>query len=185
MNARLEKLYKDKIKTALKEELGLANIMQVPRLTKVVINTGVKEAVADSKVLTQVKEIVDQIAGQASVKTKARKSIAGFKLREGVQIGVMVTLRGKQMYAFLDRLINLALPSVRDFQGVTNKFDGRGNYNLGIKDWMVFPEVDYDVVDRARGLNISIHTTATTDKEARALLAHFSMPFKKQSASAA
>lgn len=179
MNARLEKLYKEKIKAALKDELKLGNIMQVPAIEKIVLNTGVKEAVSDSKALTQVKEIIDKIAGQESVKTKAHRSIAGFKLREGVAIGVRVTLRGKRMYAFLDRLINLALPAVRDFQGVTKTFDGRGNYNLGIKDWMVFPEVDYDMVDGARGLNISIQTTATNDDHGRALLKHFNMPFKK------
>ena len=179
MNARLETLYKEKIKGALKEELGLSNIMEVPRISKIVLNTGVKEAVNDSKALTQVKEIVDLVTGQSSVKTKARNSIAGFKLREGVQIGVMVTLRGKRMYAFLDRLINLALPTVRDFQGVSTKMDGNGNYNLGIKDWMIFPEVDYDMVSGARGLNITIQTTAQNDDHARALLKQFSMPFKK------
>lgn len=180
MSARLETLYKDKIRTDLQKELGLNNVMEVPRISKIVINTGVKEAVGDSKVLNQVKEVIDKIAGQASVRTSARKSIAGFKLREGAKIGVMVTLRGKNMYAFLDRLIHLALPSVRDFQGVSTKMDGRGNYNLGIKDWMVFPEVDYDVVEQSRGLNISIQTTARTDDHARALLKQFNMPFKKK-----
>lgn len=180
MSARLETLYKDKIRTDLQKELGLKNVMEVPRISKIVINTGVKEAVGDSKVLNQVKEVIDKIAGQASVRTSARKSIAGFKLREGAKIGVMVTLRGKNMYAFLDRLIHLALPSVRDFQGVSTKMDGRGNYNLGIKDWMVFPEVDYDVVEQSRGLNISIQTSARTDDHARALLKQFNMPFKKK-----
>jgi large subunit ribosomal protein L5 len=178
MNARLEALYKETYRSALQKELGISNIMAVPRISKIVINTGVKEAVNDSKVLGKVKDMIDRISGQTSVKTTARKSIAGFKLREGVAIGVRVTLRGKRMYAFLDRLINLALPSVRDFQGVTTRFDGRGNYNLGVKDWMVFPEIDYDTVDHSRGLNISIHTTATSDDDARALLRQFSMPFK-------
>lgn len=178
MKSRLETLYKETIRTGLKKELELANIMQVPRISKIVINTGVKESVNDSKVLTQVKEIIEKVAGQTAVKTKARRSIAGFKLREGASIGVAVTLRGKNMYNFLDKLINLALPCVRDFHGVNKKFDGRGNYNLGIKDWMVFPEVDYDVVDGARGMNISIHTTATTDEHAHALLKSFNMPFK-------
>lgn len=179
MTARLEKLYKDKIRTDLQKELDLKNVMEVPRIKKIVVNTGVKEAVGDSKSLNLVKEIIDKITGQSSVKTSARRSIAGFKLREGVKIGVMVTLRGKNMYAFLDRLIHLALPCVRDFQGVTTKMDGRGNYNLGIKDWMIFPEVDYDVVEQARGLNISIQTSASTDDHARALLKQFNMPFKK------
>jgi len=178
MNARLEALYKDKIRLALQEELGLRNVMEVPKITKIVLNTGVKEAVNDSKVLNVVKDIMDRIAGQYSVKAKAKKSIAGFKLREGALIGVMVTLRGKSMYAFLDKLINLALPCVRDFQGVSTKFDGRGNYNLGVKDWMIFPEVDYDIVDNSRGLNISIQTTATNDDHARALLKQFNMPFR-------
>jgi len=178
MNARLEALYKDKIRGELQKELSLENVMQVPRITKIVINTGVKEAVSDSKVLNVVKDIIDRIAGQASVKTKARQSIAGFKLREGALVGVMVTLRGKKMYAFLDKLIHLALPCVRDFQGVSTNFDGRGNYNLGVKDWMIFPEVDYDIVDHSRGLNISIETTAVNDDHARALLKQFSMPFR-------
>jgi len=178
MNVRLETLYKDKIRAELQKELGLENVMEVPRLTKIVLNTGVKESVSDSKVLNVVKDIMDRIAGQYSVKTKAKTSIAGFKLREGALIGVMVTLRGKQMYAFLDKLIHLALPCVRDFQGVGLAFDGRGNYNLGIKDWMIFPEVDYDIVDQSRGLNISIQTTAKNDDYGRALLKHFNMPFK-------
>jgi len=178
MNARLDALYKDKIRKALQSELELANVMEVPRITKIVLNTGVKESVSDSKILNVVKEIFDKIAGQSSVKTKARVSIAGFKLREGALIGVMVTLRGKKMYAFLDKLIHLALPCVRDFQGVSVKMDGRGSYNLGIKDWMIFPEVDYDIVDHSRGLNISIQTSAKNDDHARALLKQFNMPFK-------
>jgi len=178
MNVRLEALYSEKIRPALQKDLGVSNVMQVPRLKKIVINTGVKEAVSDSKVLNAVKEVIDRIAGQYSVKTVAKKSIAGFKLREGALVGVMVTLRGKRMYAFLDKLIHLALPCVRDFQGVSTSFDGRGNYNLGIKDWMIFPEVDYTTVDHSRGLNISIETSATSDEHARALLKQFNMPFK-------
>jgi len=178
MKSRFEELYKTKISPELKKDLTLKNIMEVPRINKIVINTGVKEAAADSKVLQGVKEIIEGIAGQAAVKTKAHKSIASFKLREGSAIGIMVTLRGKRMYDFLDKLINLALPCVRDFQGVSIKFDGSGNYNLGIKDWMIFPEVDYDKVDKSRGLNITVHTSTRNDEHARALLKAFNMPFR-------
>jgi large subunit ribosomal protein L5 len=177
MKSRLGELYQTKLKSELQKELGVKNVMQVPSISKIVINTGVKEAVADGKVLTAVKDVIDKIAGQNSVKTYARKSIAGFKLRKGVPIGVMVTLRGKRMYEFLDKLINLALPSVRDFRGVSQRFDGHGNYTLGIKDWMAFPEVDYDKVDRVRGLSVSIHTTACKDDAAYVLLKKFGMPF--------
>lgn len=178
MKSRLQELYETKIRQTLKKDLNVENIMQVPRITKIVVNTGVKEAVADSKVLVGVKEVVEAIAGQAAVRTFAKKSIAGFKLREGLAIGVCVTLRGRNMYEFLDKLINLALPCVRDFQGVSVKFDGNGNYNLGIKDWMIFPEVDYDKVDKSRGLNVTIHTTTSDDKHAHALLKSFGMPFR-------
>lgn len=181
MSSRLEKLYNDKLRSELQKKLKLENVMQVPRLSKIVLNVGVKEAVNDGKILNSVKEVMDKIAGQASVKTLAKKSIAGFKLREGSPIGVMVTLRKDRMYNFLDKLINLALPSVRDFQGVTTNFDGRGGYNLGIKDWFVFPEVDYDVIDRTHGINISIHTTADNDAAAYELLKGFSMPFRRES----
>lgn len=177
--ARLETLYLSKIRPALQQELEISNVMRVPKLLKIVINTGVNDAVSDSKVLVGVKEIIDQISGQASVKTLAKKSIAGFKLREGIPLGVKVTLRGKRMYQFLDKLITLALPRVRDFQGVSTHLDGNGNYNLGIKDWMIFPEVDYDKVDKARGLNITIETSTSNDKEAFALLKSFKMPFRK------
>lgn len=177
--ARLEVIYNDKIKPVLQKELGISNHMKIPKLSKIVINTGVNEAVADSKVLASVKEVIEKIAGQAAVKTVAKKSIAGFKIREGIPLGVKVTLRGKQMYEFLDKLISLSLPRVRDFQGVPLKFDGNGNYNLGIKDWMIFPEVDYDKVDKARGLNITIETTTKNDNEAFALLKGFNMPFRK------
>jgi len=179
MESRLEKLYKEKIKLELQKELGLNNIMQVPKLSKIVINIGVKDAVADSKCLNLVKEIIEQIAGQAAVKTRSKKSIAGFKLREGMPIGVMVTLRKKKMYDFLDKFVNIALPRVRDFHGLKTKFDGNGNYNVGIRDWMIFPEVDYDKVDKVRGLNVSFQTTAHSREHALALLKSFNMPFKK------
>lgn len=179
MKSRLEALYKSKIHAELFTELGLENIMQVPALSKIVLNVGVKEAVTDSKAINGVKETIDQIAGQFSAKTLAKKSIAGFKLREGMPIGVMVTLRGNKMYHFLDKLINAVLPSVRDFQGVKVKFDGNGNYNLGLKDWMVFPELDFDKADKSRGMNITIHTTAKQDKHALELLKKFNMPFQK------
>lgn len=179
MDSRLEELYKNKLRSDLQKELKLKNIMLVPRITKIVLNVGVKDAVADSKVLNVVQETLTKIAGQSAVRTLAKKSIAGFKLREGSPIGVMVTLRRERMYDFLDKLINLALPAVRDFQGVSQKFDGHGNYNLGIRDWFVFPEVDYDQVDKVRGLNITIHTTAKNDDFGRALLKCFNMPFRK------
>lgn len=175
--SRLEEMYKN-IKGELQTELSLANIMQVPRIEKIVINIGVKEASRDSKVLDGIKKTIELIAGQKAIKTAARNSIAGFKLREGVDIGVKVTLRRRAMYHFLDKLINIALPGVRDFQGVPTKFDGTGNYNLGIKDWMIFPEVDYDKVDSSRGLNITIHTSSSDDKAAFALLKKFKMPFR-------
>lgn len=179
MDSRLEELYKNKLRFDLQKELKLENIMLVPRITKIVLNVGVKDAVGDSKVLNSIQEILTQIAGQYAVRTVAKKSIAGFKLREGSPIGVMVTLRRGQMYNFLDKLINIALPAVRDFQGIGQKLDGNGNYNLGIRDWFVFPEVDYDAVDKVRGLNITIHTTATNDEMGRALLKSFNLPFRK------
>ncbi|MFA6527423.1 MAG: 50S ribosomal protein L5 [Candidatus Babeliales bacterium] len=179
MKSRLETLYKEHVRAALKDELKLDNIMQVPAVSKIVLNVGVKDAVADSKSLALVKDILEKIAGQAAVKTLARKSISGFKLRQGMPIGVMVTLRKDRMYHFLDKLINVVLPSVRDFQGVTKNFDGNGNYNLGIKDWMVFPELDYDKIDKIRGLNVTIQTTASNDKDALCLLQKFNMPFQK------
>jgi len=174
----MKELYKSKLRSALQKELKLENIMQVPRLSKIVLNIGVKDAVGESKVLNGVVDVLTKIAGQAPVKTRARKSIAGFKLREGSPIGVMVTLREKAMYDFLEKLVAVALPAVRDFQGVTTKFDGNGNYNLGMRDWYVFPEVDYDTVARSRGLNITIHTTAKEDAHAYALLQSFNMPFR-------
>ena len=180
MKARLEDLYIQKLRPSLKKELGLSNVMRVPKISKIVINMGVKDAVADSKVLVGIKETIEQIAGQAAVKTYAKKSIAGFKVREGMPIGIKVTLRRKPMYEFLDRLINLSLPRIRDFQGVSTKLDGRGNYNLGIQDWMVFPEVDYDKVEKSRGFNITIETTSSNDDDVFALLKSFNMPFRKK-----
>ena len=178
--ARLEELYVEKIRPQLKKELGVKNIMEVPKIEKIVLNVGVSDAVADSKALQTVSDVLEKIAGQRPVKTKARKSIAGFKIREGMLLGVMVTLRGKKMYEFLDRLINLALPQVRDFQGVSPKFDGRGNYNLGIKDWIIFPEVSFDLVHKFYGLNVSINTTAKKDLHAFELMKSFGMPFYKK-----
>lgn len=180
MSSRLEELYKKELRSALQKELQFKNIMQVPRLSKIVLNTGVKDAVGDSKVLNQVQEVISQIAGQTAVRTLAKKSIAGFKLREGAPIGVTVTLRGRKMYDFLDKLVNMALPAVRDFQGVKTGFDGSGNYNLGIKDWFVFPELDYDKLDKSRGLSIAFHTTAESDDAAYALLKSFKMPFQQK-----
>ncbi len=176
---RLETQYVDTIRPALKESLGLGNIMEVPRVEKIVLNIGVKEAVNDSKILATVIKTLDNIVGQKSVKTKARKSIAGFKIREGMSIGVRVTLRRHQMYIFLDKLINLALPKVRDFQGVPTKLDGRGNYNVGIKEWSIFPEVDTNQ-EKTFGMNITIHTSGHDDNSSRQLLRSFGMPFSKE-----
>lgn len=176
----LEKTYKTELVSQLQKELNLANVMEVPKLSKIVLNIGVKEAVGDSKILKEVERILDLIAGQKSVRTIAKKSIAGFKIRKGMPLGVMVTLRTNRMYEFLDRLINLSLPTVRDFRGLPSKMDGRGNYNIGIKEWVVFPEVDYDTASKIYGLNISIHTTAKRDEHAYALLKSFGMPFVKK-----
>lgn len=175
--ARLEEIYTKTIKPKLQKELNLSNIMEVPKVEKIVINIGVKEAVADSRVINTVMQTIENIAGQKSVKTLAHKSIAGFKIREDMPLGVKVTLRNKKMYAFLDKLINLALPKVRDFQGVTPRFDGRGNYNLGIKEWIIFPEVD-STIEKVFGLNITIGTTAKEDAHGYALLKSFGMPFR-------
>lgn len=177
--ARLSTLYRDQLVSSLQKDLGLQNVMQVPKISKIVLNIGVKEAVSDKKVLQGVKSILSNIAGQGAVETFAKKSIAGFKIRQGMPLGAMVTLRGKRMYEFLDRLINLALPVVRDFRGVPSKFDGNGNYNLGVKEWVVFPEVDYDTFNKIYGLNVSIETTSDCDKQAYALLKGFGMPFVK------
>jgi large subunit ribosomal protein L5 len=175
---RLQKRYDEVVRPALMSEFSYTNPMQVPRLEKIVINMGVGEAVADSKKLTAAVNELTQIAGQKPVVTKARKSIATFKLREGMNIGCKVTLRRDRMYEFLDRLVTIALPRVRDFRGLSGKsFDGRGNYALGLKEQLVFPEIDYDKVDQVRGLDIVICTTARSDDEAKALLRGFEMPF--------
>lgn len=178
---RLYQVYKDEVRTKLTEEFGYKNVMQVPKLDKVVINVGVGDAVGDSKRIRKVVDEITKIAGQKPVITRAKKSVAGFKLREGMPLGVKVTLRRARMYEFLDRLITVALPRVRDFRGVNPKsFDGRGNYAMGLKEQLVFPEIAYDDVEHVRGMDIIIATTAPTDDEARALLAGFQMPFRKQ-----
>jgi large subunit ribosomal protein L5 len=177
--ARLQDIYLEKIAPQLKEQFGYKSVMEVPRISKITLNMGVSEAVADKKVIEHAVSDMTKIAGQKPVVTKTRKSIAGFKIREDYPIGCMVTLRGRRMYEFLDRFINVALPRVRDFRGISGKaFDGRGNYNVGIKEQIIFPEVDYDKVDTLRGMNISITTTAKNDDEAKALLAAFSFPFR-------
>lgn len=176
--SRLEELYRAKIRPELKKTLGVDNIMEVPGLSKIVLNVGVKEAISDSKILQSVENAITKISGQKPVRTVAKKSNAGFKLREGMPIGVMVTLRGQRMYEFLDKLINLALPEVKDFQGVPRKLDGRGGYNLGIKEWTIFPEIEYNVGDKVYGINVTIQTTVKNDERARALLEAFGMPFR-------
>jgi large subunit ribosomal protein L5 len=175
---RLKAEYKGKIRAAMKEEFGYKNDMQIPRLDKIVLNMGVGEAVKDTKKVKQAAEELGQIAGQKAVITKAKKSIAGFRVREEMPLGCKVTLRGDRMYEFLDRLVNVALPRVRDFRGVKgNSFDGRGNYAMGLKEHIVFPEINFDKVDEVLGMDIIICTTAKTDAEAKALLKHFNMPF--------
>jgi large subunit ribosomal protein L5 len=177
--SRLEEHYNKNIRPGLQSKLGIENIMQVPKLAKIVLNVGVKDAVTDSKVLKSVSDVIARVAGQAPVRTVAKKSIAGFKIREGMPLGVMVTLRRNKMYDFLDKLINLALPNVRDFQGLSSKMDGRGNYNLGLKEWTIFPEAERGSLENVYGLNITIHTTAGQDNYALELLKGFGMPFKK------
>lgn len=179
---RLKKIYETQIRPELQKSLGLKNVMEVPKVVKVVLNTGVKDAVADSRVLKGVTEVMTSIAGQAPIKTLAKKSIASFKIREGMPLGVSVTLRGDKMYAFLDKLINLSLPAVRDFQGVPTKLDGRGSYNLGLKEWTVFPEVDFDTFEKVYGLNITIQTSTKNDEHARELLRLMGMPFRRERA---
>lgn len=177
--ARLQQFYKDTVVPGLREQFGYTSVMEVPRITKITLNMGVGEAVGDKKILEFALGDMTKIAGQKPVVTKAKKSIAGFKIRDGYPIGCMVTLRGPRMYEFLDRLVTVALPRVRDFRGIASKgFDGRGNYNLGVKEQIIFPEIEYDKVDALRGMNISITTTAKTDKEAKALLGAFRFPFK-------
>jgi large subunit ribosomal protein L5 len=177
--ARLQDFYKEKVVAELREKFGYKSIMEVPRITKITLNMGVGEAIGDKKVLEHAVADMTKIAGQKPVVTKAKKAIAGFKIREGYPIGCMVTLRGNQMYEFLDRFISIALPRVRDFRGIGGKgFDGRGNYNVGVKEQIIFPEIEYDKIDALRGMNISVTTTAKTDDEARALLGAFKFPFK-------
>ena len=177
--ARLQQHYREKVVPELTAKFGYKSPMQVPRLTKITLNMGLGEAVADKKIIEHAVGDLTKIAGQKPVVTKARKAIAGFKIREGYPIGTMVTLRGARMYEFLDRLITIAFPRVRDFRGVSGKsFDGRGNYNIGVKEQIIFPEIEYDKIDALRGMNISITTTAKTDEEAKALLAAFKFPFR-------
>ena len=177
---RLYETYKNEIVDAMTKKFGYKNVMQVPKLAKIVVNMGIGEAKENSKVLDAAVAELETITGHNAVTTKAKNSIAIFKLREGMPIGCKVTLRGDKMYEFLDRLVNLALPRVRDFRGVNpNAFDGRGNYALGIKEQLIFPEIEYDKVDKVRGMDVIVVTTAETDEEARELLTQFGMPFKK------
>jgi len=177
--ARLFDFYKSTVVGELSKRFGYKSVMEVPRITKITLNMGVGEAVADKKVLEHAVSDMTKIAGQKPVVTKSRKSIAGFKIRDGYPIGCMVTLRGPRMFEFLDRLVTVALPRVRDFRGVSGKgFDGRGNYSMGVKEQIIFPEIEYDKIDALRGMNISVTTTAKTDEEARALLGAFKFPFK-------
>jgi large subunit ribosomal protein L5 len=177
--ARLQEFYRSKVVADLQAKFGYKSIMEVPRITKITLNMGVSEAVADKKVIEHAVSDLTKIAGQNPVVTKTRKAIAGFKIREDYPIGCMVTLRGRRMYEFLDRLIAVALPRVRDFRGISGRaFDGRGNYNIGVKEQIIFPEIEYDKIDAVRGMNISITTTAKNDEEAKALLTAFSFPFR-------
>ena len=177
--ARLKEQYKKEVVPALIKQFGYKSVMEVPRIEKIVLNMGVGEAVADKKILENAVGDMLKIAGQKPVVTKARKAIAGFKIREGYPIGCMVTLRQDRMFEFLDRLISIALPRVRDFRGVSGKgFDGRGNYNMGVKEQIIFPEIEYDKIDKIRGMNITITTSAKSDAEAKALLGAFKFPFK-------
>jgi large subunit ribosomal protein L5 len=177
--SRLQKHFRETITPELMTKFGYKTVMQVPRLTKITLNMGVSEAVADKKVMDHAVGDLTKISGQKPVVTKSKKAIAGFKIRDGVPIGTMVTLRGVRMYEFLDRFVTVALPRVRDFRGVSGRsFDGRGNYNIGVKEQHIFPEIDYDKIDATRGMNISITTSAKTDDECKALLAAFKFPFK-------
>ncbi len=177
--ANLKKVYNNELAAKLKEELGLSNVMEVPRITKITLNMGVGEALGDKKALENALADLEKIAGQKPVVTLARKSIAGFKVREGWPIGCKVTLRRERMYEFLERLISISIPRIRDFRGVSAKsFDGRGNFAMGVNEQIIFPEIDYDKVDKLRGLDIAITTTARTDEEGRALLKAFNFPFK-------
>ena len=177
--SRLEKLYKEEVVAKLKEEFGYQNIMQVPKITKITLNMGVGEALGDKKLLDSAVANMEAIAGQKVVVTKARKSVAGFKVREGWPIGCKVTLRRDRMWEFLDRLVDISLPRVRDFRGINPKsFDGRGNYSMGVKEQIIFPEIEYDKVDKIRGMDITITTTANTNDEGRALLKALQFPFR-------
>ena len=177
--ARLQTFYREKVVADLMAKFGYKSVMEVPRLTKITLNMGVSEAVADKKVMEHAVGDLTKIAGQKPVVTKSKKAIAGFKIRDGVPIGCMVTLRGARMFEFLDRFVTIALPRVRDFRGISGRsFDGRGNYNIGVKEQIIFPEIEYDKIDAIRGMNISFTTTAKTDDECKALLAAFRFPFK-------
>jgi len=177
--SRFQEFYKTEVVGQLTKQFGYKSVMQVPRITKITLNMGVGEAVNDKKVIEHAVGDLTKIAGQKPVVTRAKKAIAGFKIREGYPVGCMVTLRGPRMYEFLDRLITVSFPRVRDFRGVSGKsFDGRGNYNIGIKEQIIFPEIEYDKIDALRGLNISVTTTAKTNEEAKALLAAFKFPFR-------
>ena len=177
--ARLQEIYKDKLMKQIQDELGCKNVMEVPRITKITLNMGVGEAVGDKKILDHAVNDMTAICGQKPIITYARKSEAGFKIREGWPIGCKVTLRREKMYEFLDRLISIAIPRIRDFRGLNPKsFDGRGNYNMGVREQIIFPEVDYDKIDALRGMDITITTTAHNDEEGRALLKAFNFPFK-------
>jgi large subunit ribosomal protein L5 len=180
MSSRLKELYQKEVAKKVRDEFGIKNVMATPKLEKIVLNMGLGEAIANSKIIDTAVDELGQIAGQKPVVTKAKKSIAAFKLRAGLPIGAMVTLRGDKMYEFLDRLISIALPRVRDFRGVpTRSFDGRGNYTLGIRDHVIFPEIDLTKVDKSKGMNVTIVTTATNDEQARFLLKELGMPFGK------
>ena len=177
--ARLKDFYNDKVVNQLKDQFSYNSVMEVPRIEKITLNMGVGEAVADKKVLENAVSDMQKIAGQKPLVTKAKKSIATFKIRDGYPVGCKVTLRREQMYTFLDRLISIAIPRIRDFRGISAKsFDGRGNFNMGIKEQIIFPEIEYDKIDALRGMNITITTTAKTDEEAKALLSAFSFPFR-------
>ncbi|MEZ0331802.1 MAG: 50S ribosomal protein L5 [Methylophilaceae bacterium] len=177
--ARLKDYYKDSVVKAMTEQFGYTSVMQVPRIEKITLNMGVGEAVADKKVMEHAVADMEKIAGQKAIVTKAKKSVAAFKIRDDYPVGCKVTLRRERMYEFLDRLVTVAIPRIRDFRGISAKsFDGRGNYNMGVKEQIIFPEIEYDKIDAIRGMNITITTTAKTDEEAKALLAAFSFPFR-------
>jgi large subunit ribosomal protein L5 len=177
--ARLKQYYKDSVVKAMTEQFGYTSVMQVPRIEKITLNMGVGEAVADKKVMENAVGDMEKIAGQKAIVTKAKKSVAAFKIRDDYPVGCKVTLRRERMYEFLDRLVTVAIPRIRDFRGISARsFDGRGNYNMGVKEQIIFPEIEYDKIDAIRGMNITITTTAKTDEEAKALLAAFSFPFR-------